>query len=85
MQSKQVKEAPRHWPRCGSSFFLVKTSPQFWIGEGQISFDVSAFIPNQGMAGVRTSQEKDTIVSLTVYSTFGRIPDVDRASNGLLR
>jgi hypothetical protein len=29
MQSRQVKEAPRHWFLWASSFFLVKTSPQF--------------------------------------------------------
>ena len=70
MQSKHVKDAPRHWPRCESSFFLVRTSPQLCVRTVMLVLLPNLHpCPTRGMAGsdrgegegISTSQEKDTM------------------------
>jgi hypothetical protein len=63
MQSRQVKEAPRHWLRWPSSFFFVRTSPQFYTASL-----VSLVVFSRGVCQTssrgeeRTSHEKETMV-----------------------
>ena len=64
MQSRHVNDAPRHWLRCASSFFFVRTSPQFWT----VAFEVSIACYRPLARRIRgehcTSQEKETIVAV---------------------
>ena len=57
MQSKQVKDAPRHWPRCESSFFLVRTSPQLCVDTAMLVLHPTLHsCPTRGMA--RSNREE---------------------------
>lgn len=62
MQSMQVKEAPQHWLRWGSSFFLVRTSPQPYTYGATVSDCSSKGARKRFLIVGGTSQENETML-----------------------